>query len=1218
MGRFLATLATLLILVLCAAFVLPAITDWNDYRSEIEEGASAILGRKINIAGDISVELLPEPHLHAVKIAADDGHSDGAAMTAEAIDLFLSLKALLSGRLETSKLKLVRPVLALDFSKPIRSLESPPEAGLFAVAPTIDNVEIEDGRVSVFAKDESVAEALALSKISGKVSALSQGNYRFVGHLLQKGRETDVKIQASSASAAGVKLSGSALDLASKSVFQADGMLNAAENPVFNGSLAIMAPRPTAGGGLPFDVQLKSSARIDFTGIVLTDLVLTLDPQNRAQVFAGSADIVFAKQFANISLQTRALDADALFASMEERGERPAPPNGGGGSSLPASADHYLWLYPSFAVRMSFSSDQFRLKGETVQGIKIVGTRTSQRWTFEEALATLPGETAFKAGGTLTRKNGTSTISGTVALTGKNLGRFGRWIAPSAHEPARLAAKAFNLQGSLTLSDTITAFEAVTGSIDGTPFTASLHVDKAPVRKLQLSLSSESFDLTGVEDGQPGATASSAESVNAAWQSTLSQITAVFGEDPRQFASADIALSARSIKTSFAEIKNLDMRAKYDEDLLTVSKLTAETAAGLSLRGEGAVPFRGSGSGRFDGRIEARSPQAILQLAAVAGNGDDVLLGRRAEDLAPAVLTINYSSDPQTGSSTAQLGGNLGPARMEGRAELKGTLTDWRSGILSGQISVSAADGNKLLAQLFPRTVLSPGASLSPGTMTLRVNGSSQRLEMSGAVKAGPVQVQLDGDAEIKAQGFGFNGKVSASSQTPEQFVPPAVLALLGGEPKVNLRIDTTLAYTPGRFGLTDLKAESPTNLVTGRLAIDTTGSLTRVDADLKADRLSLPSLLSYFLVPLPADQTPLILPASIAAPSPIWSDRPFALGALQETSAKVVLGAKTLKASDTLVLSDAQVAAKLEKGRLDIQRLDGKALGGDLTASLTLETKGSLAAGAARLSLSNADLSALPSTGTPAIVTGKASVSLSATGQGLSPQGLLSVLEGRGMIAVSDGQLPKFSPLAVQRSAEDLIAQQQPLMEAAITKKVLEASQSSDLKFGRLKIPVTIHDGVLEIRRASFRSREGTVRMEGYLDLSKMQADTSWQTGVSSDRRAKWPPVKIQISGPLRELGARPRTLAADDFVRAVLLRKMEGDMTKLEGLNKPQGALQSWTTTQVPAPEPTRRRKKRDSETPKTPPPPPDAASAATPNFDLRMRDALQSGGAASPNPR
>src|SRR6516165_4505457 len=61
LGRLLVTLATFLVLLLAAASVAPAFMDWKAYRPDIERAASALLGRKISIIGDIDVALLPEP-----------------------------------------------------------------------------------------------------------------------------------------------------------------------------------------------------------------------------------------------------------------------------------------------------------------------------------------------------------------------------------------------------------------------------------------------------------------------------------------------------------------------------------------------------------------------------------------------------------------------------------------------------------------------------------------------------------------------------------------------------------------------------------------------------------------------------------------------------------------------------------------------------------------------------------------------------------------------------------------------------------------------------------------------------------------------------------------------------------------------------------------------------------------------------------------------------
>ena len=1196
MGRLLVTLATLLVFLLGAAFVAPAFVDWKSYRLDVEQAASALLGRKITIVGDIDIALLPEPHLHAKKVIAEGGPSEAAQMTAEAVDLTLSLQGLLSGRIETSKLKFLNPFLILDLSKPLQSGSAPREGRALSIAAEVTSLEIEGGRISVY-PDAGKPEALTLTGVDGTLAAPQQrGNpYRFTGRVSQKNQRYDVKF-AAAAHGGGVKLAGSAIELQSKAAIQADGVLTMSDAPVFDGTLAATAPQALVGA--PFDIQAKGGAKLNSAGLALSDLVLTMDPGNRPQILTGSASVAFAPGTADISLQARSLDADVLLSGGAGSGAPGAPV---GWDTFQTALVQLLWFYPEFGVHLSLASDQIQLRGELIEGAKAEGQRAAQRWLFEDARATLPGETSMRLTGALKKTAGKPELMARVAVDGKNLGRLNRWIAPPAANAKTAPARVFTAGGLLTLSDDITAFTDVKGKLDGTPFTASLRLDKTPARKLKVSLAGDSFDLTSLEAGQTGADALSGESIKAAWQAGLAQLAPLLGDDAANFETADIDVSAGSLRTSLIEAKNVAVQLKYDQDLLTVTKLSAETADGLSLRGEGVVPMRSVGQGRFDGRLEANSPQAVLRAVALAGYNADSIAGRRAEDLAPVKLAMNYSADGQASGATAQLSGTLGAVRLDGRVQLKGALAEWRAGQFSGQLALSGADGNKLIALLFPKAGLAAAASASPGAITIRASGAPDRLDTSATIKAPSLQAQIDGATEFK-ETFFFSGKVQASSPAPEQFLPPAALALLGGERQTSLKVETNIEYGSGHLDAAKLKAESPKNVVSGHLAIGAADRLTEVDADLKADQFSLPSILGYLVAPPPSDRVTLALSNVIPAQSEdVWSDRPFALNVFRDTAAKVALSAKTIKLTDTLALSDAQIAATLGDGRLAVQKLEGKALGGDMSASVSLDGRASAVAASAIVSLSKADLPALAANGSPAMATGKAWLSLRATGQGLSPRGIISVLTGRGSIALSDGQLAKFSPVGVQKGAEELLAGQLPLTEDAIKKKALDAVQAADFKFHHLKIPLTIHDGTLEVRRASFRGRDSTVRMEAYLDLSKMQADTTWQAGVSSDKRMKWPLVKVQISGPLRELGGRPRVLAAEDFVRAVLVRKMEGDITRLESLNKPQTGAASWATKQEPVP-PAPARRRRDDPAVQA-----GAVSNGGGDFERRMRDTL-----------
>ncbi|MFY9876539.1 MAG: AsmA family protein, partial [Rhodomicrobium sp.] len=731
MGRLLVTLATLLVFLLGAAFVAPAFVDWKSYRLDIEQAASALLGRKITIVGDIDIALLPEPHLHAKKVIAEGGPSEAAQMTAEAVDLTLSLQGLLSGRIETSKLKFLNPFLILDLSKPLQSGSAPREGRALSIGAEVTSLEIEGGRISVY-PDAGKPEALTLTGVDGTLAAPQQrGNpYRFTGRVSQKNQRYDVKF-AAAAHGGGVKLAGSAIELQSKAAIQADGVLTMSDAPVFDGTLAATAPQALVGA--PFDIQAKGGAKLNSAGLALSDLVLTMDPGNRPQILTGSASVAFAPGTADISLQARSLDADVLLSGGAGSGAQGAPV---GWDTFQTALVQLLWFYPEFGVHLSLASDQIQLRGELIEGAKAEGQRAAQRWLFEDARATLPGETSMRLTGALKKTAGKPELMARVAVDGKNLGRLNRWIAPPAANAKTAPARVFTAGGLLTLSDDITAFTDVKGKLDGVPFTASLRLDKTPARKLKVSLAGDSFDLTSLEAGQTGPDALSGESIKAAWQSGLAQLAPLLGEEPANFETADIDVSAGSLRTSLIEAKNVAVQLKYDQDLLTVTKLSAETADGLSLRGEGVVPMRSVGQGRFDGRLEANSPQAVLRAVALAGYNADSIAGRRAEDLAPVKLAMNYSADGQASGATAQLSGTLGAVRLDGRVQLKGALAEWRAGQFTGQLALSGADGNKLIALLFPKAGLAAAASASPGAITIRASGAPGRLDTSATIKA--------------------------------------------------------------------------------------------------------------------------------------------------------------------------------------------------------------------------------------------------------------------------------------------------------------------------------------------------------------------------------------------------------------------------------------------------------------------------------------------------
>ncbi|MBT3070903.1 AsmA family protein [Rhodomicrobium sp. Az07] len=1212
MGRFLATFATLLVLLIGAAFTVPAFLDWNAFRPDIEEAASTLFGQKIRIVGDIDIALLPEPHVRAAKIATDPAPGDKLALSAEALDLSLSLQGLIGGHVEASRLKLVRPVVIVQAARRGAGRASESTAGIaFPFPADVRSLEVEGGSFT-FVPEHGAP--LTLSGIDGKIAAPTRGApYRASVKATFDDRRFDVRLMAQLAQGSGIKLSGSATDLASKAVMHADGVLRVSFAPTFEGSLTFNAPK-TAGLFLPVYMQASARAKIDLDSAALSDLALTLDGANRPQIFAGRATIPFAHGApAEIFLQGKSLDADALLAK--------ANPAAGWAVSAPkrwdetrAVVDRLLWLYPEMPVRLELAAEHVQLKDDFIDGVKLEGTRDGNIWTFSNAAATLPGDTALAFAGTLARDGGKPELAGKLSIDARHLARLNRWMAPEAGGKNPLA-RAIAFTGQLKLSETVAALESLSGTIEGAPFTGGIRLDSQPIRKLSLTLAGDRFILAGADAGQD-TDAFSTDALKSAWQGTLAQLAPFFGEDLSDIQTGDIGLSAGELHAGVIHAKNLAAQIRFTPALVTVTKLSAETLDGLSVQGEGVVPLKAEAQGRFEGRVEARTPEAVAQAAAALGMAPD-RLGARTRMMAPAALTINYGAETRGKGGAGQITGTLGDVRVDGRAQIKGNLADWRTTPFTAQLGASSADGIKLLALLYPKAAPASSPPPSTGTLNLRLGGTYRHFDTSGTLKTQPFQAQIDGATDIKGEQPSFSGKVSATAPSPEQFLSAPLLALLGADTKAPLHVEATVTATPERIEATKLKAESGRNAINGTLAAILAEQL-GIEASLSADQLSLPSLLGQFLAPLGRESAP-------SDQAPLWSERPFNKIAFEETSARIALGVRSLKLSDGFALSDAQVSAILDNGRLDIRKLDGKALGGTVSGSLVLDGKGPAVVATANIALTNADLSLLPAQGTPPLMKGRASLVVKASGQALSPRGLVAVLGGKGAIAFSEGQLAKLSPAAVQKSGDDMQAAAAPLAEEAIARKVQDALQSGDFKFRKLRFPLVIRDGTLEIPRASFRNpRDGTVRMRGDLDLATMQADTTWQLGVTSDRR-KWPPVKVVIAGPLRELGAARRSVAAEDFVRAVLVRKMEKDIARLESLNRQQPpqpapsalpqpaatpAASSWTTAQEPTLA--RPRRKTDSVADQQPAVAPTRQPSGPTEFEKRFRDLLAPQGA------
>ncbi len=133
----------LLLLLVAAVWVLPGMLDWNRYRGSIAALVAAGIGRPVEIDGDITLHLLPQPILTASGLKVDDA-GDGVRMTARELRLRVALEPLLGGRVDARELTLRGADLHLPWPPPAGALGRRPPAWLTAL-----QARVEDSRLQV-------------------------------------------------------------------------------------------------------------------------------------------------------------------------------------------------------------------------------------------------------------------------------------------------------------------------------------------------------------------------------------------------------------------------------------------------------------------------------------------------------------------------------------------------------------------------------------------------------------------------------------------------------------------------------------------------------------------------------------------------------------------------------------------------------------------------------------------------------------------------------------------------------------------------------------------------------------------------------------------------------------------------------------------------------------------------------------------------------------
>ena len=161
----LATLAAVLV-------VLVILFDWNWLKGLVEDQASAALGREVEIAGDLDVDmgLRPRITIEDARLANAPWASDAPMVAVARAEAVIDLPALLRGRLELPEVVVVGPAVRLETRpdgppnwemKPGEPSQRPP------TIPQIGRLQLRDGSIAYRDHGSGRTIAATLAELSG-------------------------------------------------------------------------------------------------------------------------------------------------------------------------------------------------------------------------------------------------------------------------------------------------------------------------------------------------------------------------------------------------------------------------------------------------------------------------------------------------------------------------------------------------------------------------------------------------------------------------------------------------------------------------------------------------------------------------------------------------------------------------------------------------------------------------------------------------------------------------------------------------------------------------------------------------------------------------------------------------------------------------------------------------------------------------------------------
>ncbi|MBT7955571.1 MAG: AsmA family protein [Rhodospirillaceae bacterium] len=941
----------LIVGLFAAVLVAPNFINWNEYRDVITDEVNAATGFNLEIRGDIKISILPSPALliNQVHVANIEGAARADTLAVDSFEVRVALAPLLGGQLQIRSVKLVKPVLSLEVladgrtnmafkipepkAKPAQAAKKDNKALPFGsltgqasgggeMAIRVDDFVIEKG--AVFYRDDTKGQVESVENLNGRFALASLS-----GPMESSGSAVIRGVPMSFSASAGTMIQGRTLPfnfalkvIPGETNLRFSGALTRLnENPQVKGklnvagqNLAAFVSAITGGAGLPDSLALPFGADAvvagDRTGGSVSDLQVKLNGTQGS----GKVEVKLAKATdVNIQMAVNKLDIDALLAPPKAATKAPAKSKAQKNSKGKTAAKAISPIAQTLSTGQKNSKDvPFRLKnlpedlniglnlsvaaitykGAVVRQAKINSSLANREVTISQASALLPGSTDVALFGFISEDNkakaGRPTFDGNVDLATNDLRGLLGWASIDVSDISKDRLRKFTFGGKVTADARAASLKEIAVNLDSSKIKGGANIAFRQRLSFGLNLSIDRFNLDAY---LPRGKASVSAKTAAKKLSTEAQQAAVKSSPapapvPNPLAAlaplgdfdANIAIDLKSLTVQEIPIKGLHLTANIFDGKLTLKQFRTANAAGMTVNVSGDIAGLKNAKGPIDPsfknfkfNLRGKSLARLFSLTKITPPVSARQLGavRLSGTLNGKPHVLNVTTD------TAMLGGKF---TLNGVVK---PLTATPS--VDGQFSANHPNMMKLFRRL--------GSTYRPAG---RVKGG---INLRGRI-AGNAKLMAFSNLAGKAAGITLKGGAAIDLSR----VRPVINANLKTSPIV---IDDLLPAK--RTAYLDRQLREFEHALRSTLL---------VPASFSSASRKLTSPIAVFKVA-----------AKSGAP---WTSDPIDISFLKQFDGKIQLQSESLRFQKYLA-SSVSLASAVNNGVFDLQRLTGKAYGGDV-----------------------------------------------------------------------------------------------------------------------------------------------------------------------------------------------------------------------------------------------------------------------------------------------